>query len=84
MVEHALLAQALRNLGASAPQADAMAGQLLKRAAQLAAERGTTPERELEYLLRGVARARQGGLSAEYEQRHPPQSPPPPPAVPPG
>lgn len=73
MTEVALLAQALRNLGATGPQADAMAVQLLKRAQQLAAERGTTPERELEYLLRSVVQARQGGLSSEYEQRHPPQ-----------
>lgn len=74
MSELQLLTQALTNLGATPAQAGAMAAQLLKRAQQLSAERGTSPEQELAYLLRSVVSAREGGLSSEYEQRHPPAS----------
>lgn len=47
-------------LGASPAQAATMAAQLLKRAGQLAAERGITREAAMEHLLNLVVKARAG------------------------
>ena len=58
-------------LGAPATQAPTMAAQLLKRAGQLAAERGTTRETELARLMQLVVQGRAGTVPADF-------SPPPP------
>ena len=55
------LAQALQALGCPAGKCDEMAAQLEKRAAQLCAERGGTPEDALSYLVRLMA----GGWAAQ-------------------
>lgn len=60
-------------LGAPSGQAATMAAQLLKRADQLAAERGTTREAALARLLELVVQGRSGVAPAEF----PPTSPPP-------
>lgn len=56
-------------LGASPVQAATMAAQLLKRADQLAAERGTTREAALARLLQLVAEGRAGQVPAEFAPR---------------
>ena len=48
------------NLGAAEQQADVMAAQLLKRAEQIAAERGISKVEATETLLKQVIEARQG------------------------
>lgn len=72
MTELQQLAQALENMGATPAQAQAMAAQLLKRAAQQAAERGVTREAALARLLELVVKGRAGEVPAEF-------APPPPP-----
>jgi hypothetical protein len=54
------LTQVCANLGASGDQAVTMASQLLKRADQLAIERGSNREDELRYLLELVVAGREG------------------------
>jgi hypothetical protein len=49
-----------RNLGADAGQSQTMAGQLLKRAGQIADERDISKVEALETLLKQVVEARQG------------------------
>ncbi len=56
-----------RGLGATAEQAGAMARQLIKRADQLAAERGQTREAAMAYLLRLVAQGRGGEVPPEFQ-----------------
>ncbi|MBS0664219.1 MAG: hypothetical protein JSR48_13215 [Verrucomicrobia bacterium] len=58
--EEAGLAKACERLGASPAQAITMAAQLLKRAGQLATERGITREEALAHLLKVVVSGRQG------------------------
>lgn len=58
-------------LGAPRPQAQTMAAQLLKRAGQIAAERGTSREAALARLLELVAQGRAGNVPAEFS---PPQN----------
>jgi F0F1-type ATP synthase membrane subunit b/b' len=65
------LAQVCTRLGASPEQASTMAAQLLKRANQLAAERGSAREAELARLLEFVVQGRAGVVPANF-------SPPPP------
>jgi len=72
--ELAKVTELCARLGAPPQQADAMARQLLKRADQLAAQRGELREQALAYLLRLVIEGRGGGLPKEF------QSPAPPPA----
>lgn len=48
------------NLGAPTAQAEVMAGQLLKRASQIAEERGVSKVEATETLLKQVIQARQG------------------------
>ena len=60
MDEQAALTELCLRLGSSPTQADTMARQLLKRADQLAAERGLTREAALEYLLQLVVKGRNG------------------------
>jgi hypothetical protein len=71
--EREQLIRLCEKLGAARPQAEAMATQLLKRAEQLAAERGTTREAALARLLELVVQGRSGVPPAEF----PPTSPPP-------
>ncbi len=73
MTEEAQLAQLCERLGAPRTQAQAMAAQLLKRATQLAAERGTSREDALARLLELVVKGRAGEVPAEFA---PPPRPP--------
>ena len=66
MTEHEQLSELCQRLGASKPQADTMASQLLKRASQLATERGTAREVELKRLLEWVVKGRAGEVPAEF------------------
>jgi len=59
--EVAMLARLCIQWGAGEAQAVVMARQLLKRAGQLAAKRGTAREEELRYLLELVVAGRSGG-----------------------
>lgn len=61
-----------RRLGAEPAQAATMAAQLLKRADQLAAERGIDRVAAMKYLLDLVVKGRSGETPAEF----PPTSPP--------
>lgn len=61
-------------LGATADQAKVMAAQLLKRAEQLARERSTTREGELQQLLELVTRGRNGEVPKDFVP--PPPRPP--------
>ena len=60
-------------LGAPRAQAQTMAKQLLKRADQLAAERGTTREAALQGLLEVMIKGRAGEVPSRFA---PPQTPP--------
>ncbi len=60
-----------RRLGADAAQAETMAKQLLKRADQLAAERGWTRVQAMEHLLRLVVNGRSGETAPGFEGRTP-------------
>lgn len=55
-----MLKQVCANLGAPKAQAETMAFQLLKRAGQLAKERGSDREDELRYLLELMVAGREG------------------------
>lgn len=59
-------------LGANRPQAETMAAQLLKRADQLASERGIDRVAALKYLVDLVMRGRNGEVSGQFP---PPSSP---------
>ncbi len=67
MDERTQLTQFCRGLGATTEQADAMAGQLIKRADQLVAERGQTREVAMAYLLRLVVQGRSGEVPPEFQ-----------------
>lgn len=58
-------------LGANPVQADAMARQLIKRADQLAAERGQSREEAMAYLLRLVVQGRSGEVPPEFQPPKP-------------
>ncbi len=60
------LAELCRRLGAPPEQAKVMAAQLLKRAEQLAVERGTTREAELRRLLDLVTKGRAGEVPKDF------------------
>jgi pyrroline-5-carboxylate reductase len=77
MAELEQLTQVCLRLGAPAAQAQTMAAQLLKRAGQLAAERGTTREAELARLLDLVVQGRSGVVPPDFSPPAP--RPPPPP-----
>lgn len=74
MTEHEQLTQLCERLGAPAAQAATMATQLLKRAEQIARERGVTRELALQGLLEVVVKGRAGEVPARF-------SPPPPPTA---
>ena len=60
------LTQVCTRLGAPPAQAQTMAAQLLKRAGQLSAERGTTREAELARLLEIVVQGRAGVVPENF------------------
>lgn len=66
MTEHEQLAQLCEGLGAPRPQAQTMARQLLKRADQIAAERGIARETALKGLLEVVVRGRSGEVPKDF------------------
>jgi hypothetical protein len=66
MTERERLTQLCERLGASPVQAPTMAAQLLKRAEQLATERGITREAALEGLLELVVRGRAGEVPPRF------------------
>ncbi len=74
MNEQDQLEQLCIRLGATADQAKVMAVQLLKRAEQLARERNTTREGELQRLLELVTRGRNGEVPNDFKP--PPPRPP--------
>jgi uncharacterized small protein (DUF1192 family) len=66
--------QLCERLGASREQAERMAAQLLKRAAQQAAEQGTTQEAALARLLQLLVQGRAGTVPPDFVP--PPPRPP--------
>ncbi len=75
MNEPEQLAAAFEHMGAPRAQAATMAAQLLKRADQIARERGMTREAALARLLELATKGRAGELPADFS--------PPPPSRPP-
>lgn len=71
MTELEQLTALCRRLGADEAQAATMAAQLLKRADQLAAERGLTRESALAYLLDLVVKGRAGETPPGFSPRPP-------------
>lgn len=72
MTELEQLTQFCQRLGAPPAQAGTMAAQLLKRADQLAAERGVTREAALQGLLEVVVKGRAGEVPARFAPDQPP------------
>jgi hypothetical protein len=66
MTEHEQLSLLCTRLGATPEQASIMATQLLKRAGQLAAERGITREAALKGLLDVVVKGRAGEVPEAF------------------
>jgi hypothetical protein len=66
MTEHEQLKRLCEQLGAPPVQAAIMAGQLLKRADQLAIERGITREAALKGLLDVVIKGRAGEVPSQF------------------
>ena len=66
MSEDGQLRALCERLGASPAQAATMAAQLLKRAGQLAAERGMTRDAALAHLLNVVVKGRNGEVPADF------------------
>lgn len=71
MSELSRLTELCRSWGAATPQAEAMARQLMKRADQLAAERGQTREAAMAYLLRLAVQGRNGEVPPEFQPPRP-------------
>jgi hypothetical protein len=67
MSELEQLTELCRRMGAPPEQADAMARQLMKRAGQLAVERGQTRPEVMAYLLRLVVQGRRGEVPKEFQ-----------------
>lgn len=65
------LTQLCVGLGATRAQAETMAAQLLKRAGQLATERGVSREAALKRLLELVVQGRAGQVPAEFTPQPP-------------
>jgi len=72
MTELEQLTQLCQQLGATPAQAATMAAQLLKRADQLALERGIAREIALRGLLDVVIKGRAGEVPAQFGQHPPP------------
>ena len=84
MTEHEQLTQLCARLGATAAQASLMAAQLLKRADQLAVERGVTRESALQGLIEVLIKGRAGEVPPRFappprsnSQPQPPEKDPP-------
>ncbi|HEY5552586.1 MAG TPA: hypothetical protein VIK52_11905 [Opitutaceae bacterium] len=77
--EMEMLVRLCAGLGAGSDQARVMAAQLMKRADQLAAERGIPREEAMRYLLEVVTKGRAGGVAAVYDAVRPPMAPDEPP-----
>jgi hypothetical protein len=75
MTEIEQLTQLCERLGAPSAQAATMAAQLVKRATQLATERGITREAALARLLELVVKGRAGEVPADFAPS-PPARPP--------
>jgi hypothetical protein len=75
MTEHEQLKALCEQLGAPPAQAAIMATQLLKRADQLASERGITREAALKGLLDVVVKGRAGEVPAPFAPRESPEPP---------
>lgn len=73
--EQAQLTQLCERLGAGPAQAAVMAAQLLKRADQLALERGKTREETLANLLGLLVQGRSGEVPAGFPATRPPDAP---------
>ena len=76
MTERDQLLALCTRLGATPAQSAAMSDQLLKRCAQLVAERGWTREHAMEHLLTVLIKGRNGDTVPGFEG-----GPPPPPQV---
>lgn len=74
MTEHEQLAQLCARLGATPVQAQTMAAQLLKRAEQIARERGITRELALKGLLDIVTKGRAGEVPPAFAPVPPPRA----------
>jgi hypothetical protein len=74
MSELEQLTEACQRLGAPRPQAETMAAQLLKRADQLAAERGIAREAALAHLLKIVVQGRAGEVASDFTRPVPPKA----------
>jgi hypothetical protein len=74
MTEMEQLAQLCERLSAPRAQAATMAAQLVKRATQLAAERGVTREAALARLLELVVQGRAGEAPAGFAPSPPPDA----------
>lgn len=74
--EMEMLIRLCTGLGAGADQAPAMAAQLMKRADQLAMERGIPREKAMRYLLEIVTKGRAGEIARAYDEANPPLPPP--------
>ena len=73
MSEEQQLTRLCERLGAPPGQAGVMAAQLLKRAAQLAQDRGRSREEMLEHLLRLMVKGRAGEVPADFPATRPPE-----------
>jgi hypothetical protein len=76
MTELEQLTQLCERLGATSVQAPTMAAQLLKRAEQIAAERGVTRDIALKSLLELVVKGRAGEVPASFASPKPVRKPP--------
>jgi hypothetical protein len=74
MTEQEQLTQLCVRLGAPSAQASTMAAQLLKRADQIAAERGVAREQALKNLLELMIKGRAGEVPASWAARSGPLS----------
>lgn len=77
MTELEQLTQLCEKLGAPPAQAATMAAQLLKRAAQIAAERGISREAALQGLIDVVVKGRAGDVPSGFTRQSPPPTQPP-------
>lgn len=66
MTENEQLTQLCQRLGAAPAQAATMAAQLIKRADQIAAERGVPREQAMRELLEVVVKGRAGEVPARF------------------
>jgi hypothetical protein len=71
MTELEQLAELCSRLGASPTQSTIMAGQLIKRADQLAIDRGIERTAALSYLVELVMKARNGETPSDFPPRSP-------------